>query len=152
MPKRGKIVEIIGGAETTAALRAISADVGADLEAIALAAAEVVRQGAANRAPRRSGDLAANMTQEILEKSEMNVVVAVGPDEKQFYGLYLELGTGPADISPDVRQALKLEDGSLVAHARTRGLPPQPFLRPALEEKQDAAVGAAIAKLNQVLK
>ena len=57
--------------------------------------AEIVRDDAARRAPKRTGNLAENMT--IVARrslSDLNEATAdVGPERKQFYGRFQETGT-----------------------------------------------------------
>jgi HK97 gp10 family phage protein len=89
---------------------------GQTLEQAAMAGAEVVRQEASRRAPRRTGMLAGHIVAELKEGSAERVSVAIGPDKDAFYGMFQELGT--------------------VHH------PAQPFLRPALDEKANEATRA----------
>lgn len=75
--------------------------------------AEIIRQAAEDKAPRRTGELADTMTATPPQGDGQGIVVKVGPHRHSFYGHFQELGTGPG--------------------------PAQPFLRPALDEKKDEA-------------
>lgn len=86
------------------------------LEKAALAASEIVREEAAQRAPVDTGTLSRNISKETVEKSKSVVEVNIGPGPQAFYGKFVELGT--------VKQ------------------PPHPFLRPAAETKQNEATKA----------
>jgi HK97 gp10 family phage protein len=81
----------------------------------ALAGAEVIREQAAQNAPRgETGNLARlEITKSVVKKTD-RAIVKIGPSTAAFYGTFIELGT--------VHMA------------------PQPFLGPALEEKSQEAI------------
>jgi HK97 gp10 family phage protein len=90
--------------------------------------AQIIAEGAKSRAPRRTGRLAESIDHEIDEASSSEVRERIGP--KVFYGGLVELGT-----------------------AQTAA---KPYLRPALDERGDAAVNATgkdlWARIRRVLR
>lgn len=74
--------------------------------------ADIIRDAAAENAPvGETGNLKAGMTTAIGHERIGDVIINVGPDAKQFYGRFVELGT---------------------IH-----MGPHPFLKPALERNRD---------------
>lgn len=93
------------------------------LIAAAMEGAELIRAGAAERAPKDTGRLAESMLAEPwAERSNAHrAVVRIGPDKDHYYGLYVEFG-----------HAVKFgRSARVVGH-----VPPHPFLRPALDENR----------------
>lgn len=80
---------------------------GATLEKAALAGAEIVREDASRRAPRRTGNLAKNIVTETAEKSRTKAVVNVGPNKKAWYGRFVELGTSKMAPKPYLMPAFE---------------------------------------------
>lgn len=117
-------VQVIGTAEIRQALGQIGQHLSE--EALRGAVDEIAAQVAAaasDKAPRLTGDLAANIETDVSQDDVDDYVVSVGPAGEQFYGMFQEFGT---------------------PHHRA-----QPFLRPALDEvepKVASIVAAAVKK------
>lgn len=73
------------------------------------AGAEIIRQGAEDRAPRRSGQLAGDIQIE-TELTTDGFVSKIGPSRRSFYGRFQEFGTPFMAARPFLRPALD-EDG-----------------------------------------
>lgn len=86
-------------------------------------AMEPVRKLASMSAPRRTGALSRDMTKEVTEKGMGRAVVDVGPDEKDFYALFIERGWKPR--------------GSSTKSTGSGRVAPRPFLRPAIDQAKD---------------
>jgi len=99
-----------------------------------IAGAEPIRETAAALAPRRSGRLANSMA--ISEHAE-------GGSES--YGAVATVYVGP---SADVDYAEKVETGD---YSGERVQPPEPYLRPAWDERKDDAIVAIAASLNATI-
>jgi len=106
-------------------LNQISFDIVADLETAAKAGARVIRDTAKDNVPVRTGTLRDSITIETVEKDENEVVVRIGPQKKAFYGLFLEYGTSK--------------------------MAARPWLRPAVDEKQQEALEAVEKVLQRTL-
>ena len=64
--------------------------------------AEIIRKEASDKAPRRRGYLAKGITvSEVKDRT-----IDIGPDEKSFYGRFLEFGTVKMSARPFLRPAL----------------------------------------------
>lgn len=132
-------LQIENAAEVRQRVRALGPRAIAALHGAALAGAEVVREAAAARAPRRTGFLAAHIAAEVVEARPERVVVAIGPDREAFYGLFVERG------HPIVM-------GSKKATRRVLGqVPPHPWLEPAFDESRREAAQRAIEMLRREL-
>jgi HK97 gp10 family phage protein len=64
--------------------------------------------------------------------------VSVGPDKKQFYAKFREMGTRPHMIRPVNKKALLIGD-RFATWARHPGQEADPFLRPAFDSQESAA-------------
>lgn len=103
----------------------------------ALEGAEVIREEASRRAPRRTGSLADHIVKELDEEAleRERVVVKVGPDRDHFYGLFVELGHAQVRVTGRYRKG-----GRIYRVTENLGhVPPHPFLRPALDAKRQEA-------------
>lgn len=91
-----------------------------------VAGAEIVREEASRRAPRRTGNLAANIViSEPKGEKPGELAVVIGPNKNAFYGLFLELGTSKMAARPFLVPALKATKKQVqetVAAALRRGL------------------------------
>lgn len=141
MAKRVSL-KVEGGEQLARRLAILPKEVsGPALRKAAEAGAEVLRQAVADKAPRgagtnEGGHLADNIVAEVIKATEAKrVVVAVGPDSKHYYGLFVEHG------HPIVR------NGRVVGHA-----PPHPFMRPAFDESTAAAEEAVTDELKKRLE
>ena len=94
-------------------------------------AGEIIRQEAHNRAPRQRGGLAKSLAVQIGRKHSPSV--RIGPGRGGAHGNLVELGTGARQTK----------------YGDSRGtMPAQPFLKPALEAKENEA----LAKFREVLR
>jgi len=108
------------------ALRAVSTRMaGNKLEAAARKGAEIGRDDAERRAPRRSGKLSQNIVLFKERRRAYEVSMAWGPSPEAFYGKFQEFGTSTQ--------------------------PAQPFLRPSLDENEGLIVFAISAELRKAL-
>lgn len=83
------------------------------------------------------------------------VRVAIGPDKEHWYLLFRETGARPHEISPDDRAALKLYPAGDEIYSESLhhpGVMARPFLRPAVDRKEDTAVAVIAEKLTQLLR
>lgn len=81
------------------------------------------------------------------------VEIAIGPLREKWYYRFFEFGAQPHEIRPDERDALLIAGEKFAAVAySTGGVAAQPFLRPALDVKQDEAVKAVGEVLWEVLE
>jgi len=78
-----------------------------------LSGAGIIRKEARNRVSVDDGVLKKSISSKIKEKTTTSVTYSVGPTNKAFYGTFLEFGT--------------------------ENIRPQPFLRPAFDEKKNEA-------------
>jgi len=118
-------IQVIGGERVDRALAALGEAASDVLEQAAQAGAEPVRESAERLAPELTGKLSESIVQVILELSDSEVEIAVGPDKEAFWGLYQEFGT---------------------PHH-----PAQPFLRPAFDENQERILEAIADELRKEL-
>lgn len=100
-----------------------------------LEGAEVIRVEASEKAPRKTGTLAEDIQKEIKKQTKSRVEIHVGPGKKGWYGRLVEEG-----------HAI-VRDKKVVGHVS-----PQPFLRPAFDEKTDEAQNVIAAELRRRLK
>ena len=104
-------IDLTGMDELLKELYAIGEKVATRAENKALReGAEMLRQEISNRAPRKTGKLAANIVKTGVKIKNGVRYIEVGPGKNVFYGLYHELGTTK--------------------------MPARPFIGPALEEKR----------------
>lgn len=96
------------------------------LERMVEAGGELVREVAAQKAPVRTGQLAASQIVQRIKSSAYRAEAGIGPDEDAWYGVFAEFGT--------------------VHHAA------QPFLRPAYDEQKQNAVNAMANEGRQAIK
>jgi len=119
-------VNITGEKKLLKKLRELPDEIaGEHLEKAALEGAEIIREEASNRAPRRTGRLAANIIKEVKKTKKDSATVEVGPAKEVFYGMFVERGTSKMRAKP--------------------------FLRPAIDEKKNEAEKAVINALKRRL-
>lgn len=131
-------LKVVNGPEVAAALKRAGVAPGAVLDAAIKAAADVVRDAAASAAPGPEIGI------ERVKEAEYDV----GPEKERWYYRFFETGTQPHEVSPRQARALYLGGDVFSAGHVVGGMPAQPFLRPAVDEKSDAAADAA----GQVIK
>lgn len=126
---------IQGDRELKAKLEKLGARAGAVLERSLLAGSEVIREAAAAKAP------GPDVQMEVRESSPTIVRMAVGPGRESWTYVFFEFGAQPHTITG---QPLAFEgrDGRLVITSSVShpGMPARPWLRPALDTRQEEAI------------
>jgi HK97 gp10 family phage protein len=116
---------ITGGAEMEQQFKLLDATLRGDLlEDAVVPQADAVANLARAYAPRRTGRMADSIHDEIAEVDAEHIDVVIGPDDKYWYARFPEFGTASH------------EDGEGVHPGTTA----QPFLRRALDERQEVVV------------
>jgi len=100
----------------------------------ALDGAEILRKEISDRAPRATGEGAANIITEVWASSVNKIEIAVGPDRDRFYLLFQEYGADEHQITPNAKKALAFED-VIVGKVTHPGVRSRPFMRPALDAR-----------------
>lgn len=138
-------VKIVGDVDKKlAALQAGAADA---LELALKAGAMIVQNEAKARAPKRTSALRRSIIVEV-RRNGTTIEARIGPTVE--YGKYIEYGTGIYAEGGNGRKTpwvVSLGGGKFFT---TRGQRPRPYLRPAFDEKREAALatmGKAFAKL-----
>ncbi|MDX1388471.1 MAG: HK97 gp10 family phage protein [Acidobacteriota bacterium] len=87
-------VKVDGLKEINRKLQRLPAHVrGRHMAAALMRGAEPIRRDAEANAPVLSGNLSRGMQKDVEETEPTHAVVAVGPEEEDFYGIFQELGT-----------------------------------------------------------
>jgi HK97 gp10 family phage protein len=116
---------IQGGAELERKLKGLDATMRADLlEKAVMPQADAVAESARGFAPKRTGRMAASIHAEIAEADDQHIDVVVGPEDRFWYAIYDEFGTAAHEEGDGVHP----------------GTTAQPFLRRALDERQEMAI------------
>lgn len=104
MPRFGYV--FVGTPEVTAALRGIERELAEQhLEAALMAGAAIIVEEARILAPRRTGQLAANIAAQPNARGGGRAEVGVGWQPEGFYGRYQEIGTSRHGAKPHIRPA-----------------------------------------------
>lgn len=136
-------VELEGGEELRAKLQELGQKAAGVLEKAGQAGADVIVRAANERAP------GPHIESEVVEVGTSSVVVAVGPDDDHWYYRYVEFGAGPHDIQGHPLVVFYGDEGlAFRPGVRHPGMGARPFLRPAIDESEDAAIAA----LSEVLR
>ena len=102
------MITIIGGKQICAAFAALDTAMQTDIAGdIVNATAEQVSDIAAEKAPRDTGRLASNISISDEHQEKDGPSRDVGPNEKIFYGRFVELGTSKMSALPFLRPALE---------------------------------------------
>lgn len=138
-------VKLEGGDELVAKLRGMGIRVQDVLAPAMEAAAMLVRDAARGAAP---GPF---VEQETTKKTNKAVEVDVGPDKSHWYYRFFETGTaahGPR------RKTLMVFDGGdgLVFTRHVAGMAARPFLRPAADSQEQAAIDRVGADLRRAVE
>ena len=139
-------IELKNEAEVIKALTQAGQSPGQVLDAAVQAAAEIVRVAAAGYAPGPHIDM------EKVEDSGSVVSYDVGPTADNWHYRFFEFGTSAHRVAPRDKDALhgpgsdEFSAGHMVG-----GIAPQPFLRPAIDENENAAADAAGAVIRNAL-
>lgn len=129
------VMQLEGGEELVRKLLNVGAAVVKVTFEAAMDGAEVIEARADDLAP------GPNIETEYRKSEPGRADVAIGYPKDKFYYMFFELGTTAHEITEKVREALKLYPlGEVYAErASVSGIPAQPFLRPAVDEKGDEA-------------
>lgn len=158
-------INIAGGKELQEFLRQLPKRVERNIMRAALrAGARVIANEAKKLAPAGdSGKLKKSLrTGSEFSKNKVEAYVRAGgrrsgaaKDKDAFYAQFVEFGTAAHQISPKNKKKLKFraKDGSMVTTKLVKhpGAKAQPFMRPALDAKGDAAIRAVSAKIRERL-
>lgn len=128
-----------GDEELIAELKQLGVDVVNLMVRAAQAGAEVIRADANRRAPGPHIEL------ETTQPAANRVQVDIGPDRAHWYYQFFETGAAVHRIAPTKRRVLRIPTGEEEIFARAvehPGMPAQPYLRPALDERSGQAVNA----------
>jgi len=139
-------VTIEGGEELLRRLQQIGVDVRGALEEAALEGAEEIRQPANQNAP------GPYIVAEVAEKSDQGVTVAIGPDPEHWYYRFFETGAQAHTIT-GAPLAFEGEEGTVVTGRVSHpGMAARPFLRPAFDERKDAAKESVGERLRKIIE
>lgn len=127
-------VQIEGDKVLLARLKQIGVRVDALLEMAVTAGALIVQEAARENAP------GPEIKHETVRKTKRLVEVAVGPDKKHWHYRFFETGTGAHQITGNPWLVFDGDGGRVrVRSVQHPGMAARPFLRPAIDERQDAA-------------
>jgi len=132
-------MQMVGLDELLDDLKNISNDFRDQLATVALVGADEIKNEAERLAP------GPNIITDLEKLTRSRATVAIGPDTAHWYYLFFETGAAPHEIRPDDNQALKLAMGDEFAAVIRRhpGMAASPFLRPAVDKKDQAAAEKA---------
>lgn len=107
MAKRrsGFSVDMTGMEELFNQLDSLGEDASKALKEAVMKGAEIVREDASRRAPRRTGKLSQSIIIESAEVEPDYVSVKIGPNKEAFYGRFVEMGTSKMPAKPFLRPA-----------------------------------------------
>lgn len=130
-----------GAEELLAAIQAMGDAITADVLAeAAMAGAVVIKDAANSLAP------GPNIQAEMEERTPKYARAQVGPDKEHFYYLYFETGAMPHEIAASQSKVIAASPEAVFANVKNPadhpGIMARPFLRPALDAKEDAAFEA----------
>jgi HK97 gp10 family phage protein len=86
-------------------LDSLGEDASKALKEAVMKGAEIVREDASRRAPRRTGKLSQSIIIESAEVEPDYVSVKIGPNKEAFYGRFVEMGTSKMPAKPFLRPA-----------------------------------------------
>lgn len=147
MAKQGITLSLTGVDDVVAALKKAGLNVEDGLEEICNAGAQVVQASIEQKAP---GSIGAGIVRETTEKSKKRVTVSTGPDNERWYARFLEFGTGPHRVRPDVKKALRIGDGAY-GGANHPGMAARPFMRPAADESGEGVKKAMSDEVKEAI-
>jgi len=101
----GFSVNMSGMDELLAQLDRLGEDASKALKEAVMKGAEVVREDASRRAPRRTGKLSQSIIIESAEVDPDYISVKIGPNKEAFYGTFVEKGTSKMHAKPFLRPA-----------------------------------------------
>lgn len=151
-------VQIEGVQRLQQRLKDIGADVAGSTKAALQVAGEVIRTAAVKKAPKKMGNLRANIVA-LADENE----VQIGPSKVAPYGIYVEFGTGrfadpartafgmPA-LGRQTPWVYPVEIQGETKFFTTTGMTAKPYLRPAFDENKDRAVKELKKSLNRIIR
>lgn len=108
-------VALEGMEELTRKLRGMeNATSGAVLLGAVVAGGEIVKRGASRRAPRRTGKLATNIEQQVVEAKKDKAATHIGPSREAWYGAIVEIGTSHSAAQPFMRPTMDEDKARIV--------------------------------------
>lgn len=145
MAKRVR-ANVEGGTELLQKMHRMGLDVGAILEQAAMAGAELIANAANQIAPE------AKIGTEVAWNERGQAAVNIGPPAEKWYWRFLEFGATAHEITgnPLIFQG----DSGLVIIGRVEhtGIAATPFLRPAFDDRKDAAVDATGGEIRKAIE
>jgi HK97 gp10 family phage protein len=141
------------------ALRAMQAEVKSALKEASLAGAGPIHDEAESLAARSEyptdvGHLADHIEVQVVKSTASSCLVRIGPDEDHWYGRMLETGAAAHTIKAKPGKLLRFTvNGQFVSTKEVQhpGMAAHPFLRPALDTKQNEALKAFAAVMKRRL-
>jgi len=103
--RSGFSVDMTGMEELFNQLDSLGEDASKALKEAVMKGAEIVREDASRRAPRRTGKLSQSIIIESAEVEPDYVSVKIGPNKEAFYGRFVEMGTSKMPAKPFLRPA-----------------------------------------------
>lgn len=134
-------IEIKGLEEVARKFAELGPAAGAVLEEAVAAGADELKRRMITNAPGGHIDV------ELRYADGSRVIYYVGPDKAHYYYAFFETGTKTHWVAPRRARALKIGD-RYAAKAHPRGIAAKPFMRPAVDEGQDAIS----ARVGEVVK
>jgi HK97 gp10 family phage protein len=135
-------IEIEGGEELLASIKAMGIDVQKILREAALRGARVIVDAANERAP------GPHNASEVKKDSAERVEVDIGPDEDHWYYRFFETGAGRHEITGDPLAWGEGAEDVVTGRVLHPGMAARPFLRPAVDENEGKTADA----VGQVLR
>lgn len=149
----GNTVQVKGLRELGEAMRTLSDDINKKVSRQAVAAgAKLVRDDARRRAPRDSGNLQAAIVMKNLTRTKLTARYVVATRSGKTADV--KAGKAAARSGDKAQRRLVGKDafyGAFVEFGTVKA-PAQPFMRPAFEENQQAALDAIATRLAQRIK
>lgn len=127
---------IEGDEEFIRKLRGMGAGISSVLEEAVQAGSDVIADHANSLAP------GPHIETDLKKKTRTFAEMEIGPDKEHWYYRFFETGTAPHEITPKKKGGLAfpyLGEKIVRMISNPSGMPAQPFLRPARDEKEDEA-------------
>lgn len=148
MPRRAKpvFVEVEGGDELIAELRALGVDVEMALKEATLAGGQVLVDEMNDLAP------GPHIDAEVRSATPNKVTLDIGPDPQHWYYRFFETGVQPHEITPRTKKALAFDDVVVKRVTKHPGMAARPFMRPVADTRADEAAAAVGGHLAAVIE
>lgn len=150
----GPTIELLGDEELARALVQMGEEVIAEIEGIAMEAAEPLLQEIKANAPRDSGDMANSIDLfKLKPKGNLTAVVAVGPKKDFYYWLFNEMGAQSHEIPrPKAKGLVKRIKNAVKGKLKHPGVTAKPFIRPAYDKLEEQILDDITAGINEILE